>query len=147
MAWHVFSLLLYRQVVLSFALCKSVHSFEKLVFCGCIIFNSINIPSKGNVPASASSVHEIAWKVVTVELSPELVKPSPASRFKPCHRPAMASPGRTSKSFCPGAQNFENINLEKVMAGVSESVSADCPGLAHLWLNTLTLIGAGQSPS
>ena len=63
MAWHVFSLLLYRQVVLSFALCKSVHSFEKLVFCGCIIFNSINIPSKGNVPASASSVHEMAWKV------------------------------------------------------------------------------------
>lgn len=78
MASHVFSLLLYRQVVLNFALCKSIHSFEKLVFCGCIIFNSINIPSKGNVPASAS-----------------------------------------------------------------ESVSADCPGLAHLWLNTLTLIGAG----
>ena len=60
MAWHVFSLLLYRQIVLSFALCKSVHSFEKLVFCRCIIFNSINIPSKGNVPASASSVHEMA---------------------------------------------------------------------------------------
>lgn len=52
MASHVFSLLLYRQVVLNFALCKSIHSFEKLVFCGCIIFNSINIPSKG------------AWKVV-----------------------------------------------------------------------------------
>ena len=64
MASHVFSLLLYWQVVLNFALCKSVHSFEKLVFCGCIIFNSINIPSKGNVPASASSVHEMAWKVV-----------------------------------------------------------------------------------